>query len=58
LFVGVTGLLADDSGPVPMVLVAVTRNVYDVPLVRPDTVQVVAGALTVQPVLEGVELTV
>jgi len=34
---GVTLLLAAEAGPVPCVLVAVTVNVYAVPLVRPVT---------------------
>ena len=37
-----------DAGPVPALLVAVTENVYGVPLVKPDTAQVVA------PVVEQV----
>lgn len=32
---GVTGADADDAGPVPIALVAVTLNVYAVPLVNP-----------------------
>ncbi len=35
--VGVTGVDAADDGPVPMALVAVTVNVYAVPLVSPVT---------------------
>jgi hypothetical protein len=35
---GVTELDADDAVDVPLALVAVTVNVYDVPVVRPDTV--------------------
>jgi hypothetical protein len=37
---GVTGALATDAGEVPTALVAVTVNVYAVPLVRPVTVAV------------------
>jgi hypothetical protein len=40
---GVTALDAADAGPVPIALVAVTLNVYAVPLVSPVTVAVVAG---------------
>jgi hypothetical protein len=35
---GVTALDADDAAPVPAAFVAVTVKVYDVPLVKPDTV--------------------
>ena len=47
---GVVALLASDSGEVPIALVAVTVNVYVVPLARPVTVAVVAPVvLTVAP---------
>jgi hypothetical protein len=36
--VGVTELLAADAGDVPIAFVAVTVNVYAVPLVKPETV--------------------
>ena len=36
---GVAGAEAADAGPVPAALVALTVNVYGVPLVRPPTVQ-------------------
>ena len=39
--VGVTGADGSEAAPVPSALVAVTVNVYAVPLVRPSTVQVV-----------------
>ena len=55
---GVTGLDAVEAAPVPMALVAFTWKVYGVPLVRPLTVQVVAGAVAVQPALVGDEVTV
>jgi hypothetical protein len=42
---GVTAADGDDAGPVPTALVAVTVNVYAVPLVSPDTVTDVAGGL-------------
>jgi len=35
---GTTAAEAADAAPVPLAFVAVTVNVYDVPLVRPDTV--------------------
>ena len=35
---GVTAAEAADAEPVPTALVALTVNVYEVPLVRPDTV--------------------
>jgi hypothetical protein len=44
---GVTAFDSADSEPVPTALVAVTRNVYAVPLVNPVTVVVVAGGLPV-----------
>ena len=47
---------ADDGLPVPAELVAVTVNVYEVPLVRPDTVQLVVGVLHVKA--PGAEVTV
>jgi hypothetical protein len=37
-FTGVTALLAVDAGDVPIAFVAVTVNVYEVPLVKPETV--------------------
>jgi len=47
---GVTATLADDAGEVPTLLVAVTVNVYGVPLVNPTTVPVVTPVvLTVAP---------
>ena len=36
---GVTAALAADAGEVPTALAAVTVNVYAVPLVKPDTVE-------------------
>jgi hypothetical protein len=44
---GVTEFDAPDAGPVPTALVAVTVNVYAVPLVSPLTVALVAGGLPV-----------
>ena len=58
---GVTAALADDAREEPAALVAVTVNVYAVPLIRPVTVAVVApvvvavcppgAAVTVYPVI-------
>ena len=39
---GMTGEEAADAGPVPTSLVAVTVKAYEVPFVRPETVQEVA----------------
>ncbi len=54
--VGVPGTVAGtaageaaDAGPMPEPLVAVTVKVYDVPLVRPDTVQLVVLELQNNP---------
>jgi hypothetical protein len=44
---GVTLPDGADAGPVPMLLAAVTVNVYAVPSVRPVTVVVVAGGVPV-----------
>ena len=40
--VGVAGAEGDEAAPVPSVLVAVTVNVYDIPLVKPSDTQDVA----------------
>jgi hypothetical protein len=45
---GVTTADTADAADVPIVLVAVAVNVYEVPFVRPVTVHEVAGAVTVQ----------
>ena len=45
---GVTEADETDAGEVPAAFVAVTANVYGVPLVSPVTVHVVAGAVAVQ----------
>ena len=39
VFIGITAAVDDDASPVPATFVAVTLNVYDVPLVNPKTVQ-------------------
>src|SRR4051812_4325877 len=46
---GNTGEDGSDSGPVPMMFVAFTVNVYDVPLLSPVNAVVVALAVTVAP---------
>ena len=45
---GITALEADEANEVPIPFVAVTLNVYSVPLVSPVTVHVTAGAVAVQ----------
>jgi hypothetical protein len=45
---GVTAEDADDSEDVPIPFVAVALKVYGVPLVKPLTIHVVAGAIEVQ----------
>ena len=45
---GVTAVDTADAAEVPIVLVAVAVNVYEVPFVRPATMHDVAGAVTVQ----------
>lgn len=56
--VGTTLLDALEAGLVPTELVAVTVNVYVVPLVSPVTVAVVVLPLTVAVTLPGEEVTV
>ena len=56
--IGLTLFDADDPLEVPPALAAVAENVYGVPVVRPVTVQEVAGLVTVQVLLPGVEVTV
>ena len=53
---GTTAAEAADAGPVPAALVAVTVKVYEVPLVRPETVQLVVDVL--QTKLPGDDVTV
>ncbi len=45
--IGVMGLDLADAGPVPAALVAVTVQVYDVPLLNPPTVKGLAVPLAV-----------
>jgi hypothetical protein len=45
---------ADELGPVPLATVV---KVYDVPFVRPVTVHDVAGKVTVQVLVPGLEVT-
>jgi len=56
--IGLTLFDAADPLEVPAAFVAVAENVYGVPLVRPVTVHEVAGLVTVQVLLSGVEVTV
>ena len=49
---------ATDATPVPAEFVAVTVNVYEVPLERPVTVHEVAGAVALQVNEPGEEVTV
>jgi hypothetical protein len=56
--IGLTEPDAADAEEVPEALVAVAENVYGVPVVRPVTVHEVAGLVTVQVKLPGVEVTV
>jgi len=55
---GVTLLDAADGAPTPTALVAVTLNVYAVPLARPFTVIEVHGATHVPVIAEGDEVAV
>ena len=56
LALGVTEFDAVEAGPVPAELVAVTVNVYAVPLVRPETVMGLAAPAPVIP--PGLEVAV
>jgi hypothetical protein len=49
---GVTAEEAADSGPVPTALVAMTVNVYAVPLVRPVTAALVAGGFPLTVIVD------
>jgi hypothetical protein len=54
---GTTALDAADAGPEPTTLVAVTVNVYELPLVSPETTTEVAGPATVATAVPGDALT-
>jgi len=54
---GITAADAADAAPLPEEFVAVTVNVYEVPFVRPETVQVVRGSYHVITLL-GNPLTI
>ena len=54
---GVTAFDADDEADVPPPFVAVVLKVYDVPFVKPDTVQLPDEALTVHVNEPGVDVT-
>jgi hypothetical protein len=53
---GVTELETAEADPVPALLVAVTVNVYETPLVKPVTVTGVLAPVPVKP--PGLEVTV
>jgi hypothetical protein len=53
---GVTELLAEDAGDVPIAFVAVTVNVYAVPLLKPLTVIGDEAPVPVKP--PGLDVTV
>jgi hypothetical protein len=53
---GVTAEEAEDAAPSPTALVAVTVKVYDVPLVRPETMIGDVAPVPVKP--PGLEVTV
>ena len=55
---GVTAADAADAGPVPTALVAVTVNVYAVPLASPGTTIEVHGAVQLAERLPGLEVAV
>jgi len=54
---GVTAFEATDAADVPPPLVAVVVNVYDVPFVKPDTVQLPDAAFTTHVKDPGVDVT-
>jgi hypothetical protein len=56
--IGLTLFDAVEAEEVPALFVAVALKLYGVPLVRPVTVHEVAGLVTVQVRLPGVEVTV
>jgi hypothetical protein len=55
---GVTAADATDAGPVPTALVAVTVNVYAVPLERPGTTIEVHGTAQLAEILPGLDVAV
>ena len=55
---GIAAPDATDATPVPAEFVAVTVNVYEVPLVRPTTVHEVVGAVALQVNDPGEDVTV
>ena len=55
---GVTAFDGAEAGLGPIALVALTVNVYEVPLVRPVTMALDAEPATVAVLLPGVEVTV
>jgi hypothetical protein len=57
-FAGVIELEAVEARESPLALVAFTVKVYAVPFDKPETIQEVVGALTVQVKSPGLEVTV
>ena len=55
---GTTALDATDETPLPALFAAVTVKLYEVPLVRPEIVQVVVGAVALHVNEPGFEVTV
>ena len=55
---GVTAFEAADAAEVPPPFVAVALNVYDVPFVKPDTVQLPEAPVTVHVRVPGVDVIV
>ena len=55
---GTTALELLAAPPVPALFVAATKNVYETPLVRPETVHDTAGADALHVNEPGVEVTV
>jgi len=55
---GTTAVEAVEATPVPLMFLAFTVNVYEVPLIRPVTVHVVELAVAVQVLDPGVLVTV
>ena len=57
-FAGVIELEASDALDAPFALLAFTVKVYAVPFDKPETIQEVVGALTVQVKSPGLDVTV
>jgi hypothetical protein len=57
-FAGVIELEAVDARDAPLALLALTVKVYAVPFVKPEMLQEVVGAFTVQVKFPGLDVTV